>query len=154
MYYTTYRRLVTAVLVVTWILFSATAFLVLGSVGGILLLLLIGAIYLGVALLAFRLVSDRLGQYGGRIPLPIGGLGLWGADLVDDRDPVAVAGYQQAIRELSQPDFDSNELDPPGTLHCPFCHAALARPDSRFCDACGKPISVSGAPGAVPRAAQ
>ncbi len=153
MYYTTYRDLEIVVLTVVWLLTAAVGFSLFGLAGGIAILVVLGLVFLGLLLLGLHLTNARLEQYGGWIPYP-GGLGMWGVDLVDDRDPDALTNYQRANRELLQPDFDSNELDPSEAPRCPFCHAPLARANSKFCDACGSPLSGTAAPSTPPSAAQ
>lgn len=153
MYYTTFRDLQILVLTVVWLLTTAVGFSLFGLAGGSVILVVLGLVLLGVLLLGLHLTNARLNQFGGWIPYP-GDLGIWGVDLVDDRDPDALANYQRANRELTQPDFDSNELDSPGAPRCPFCHAPLARVTSKFCDACGKPLSGAAAPPTPPSAAE
>ncbi len=149
MYYSTYRWVVVGSLSALWVLTAVVTFVTLPPAFATLLTLGLVPVFLVWGALDFYFVNSRLIAYDGRIPM----WGVWalgGDDLVDDRRPEAVASYEQALREMTQPDFDSNELEPPGTAHCPFCHAALGRDDAKYCDECGKPIPRASGPRGTP----
>jgi hypothetical protein len=84
----------------------------------------------------FSRVQERMDEYGGRIPMPNGGLGLWGVDVVDDDPPSA-----RDPDEPTDSGYDSNELDRgQPQRRCTSC-GNLSRPGARFCDSCGKPLA-------------
>jgi len=110
---------------------------------GILFVVLFSVIGLIGFWVHFSLIENRLEDYDGRIPMPNGGLGLLGIDIVDDdAEDDLRAGDSDTTS-----DFDDNELDSQVALpKCPYCSATLPKRDARFCDECGKPLGVRPTP--------
>jgi len=137
MYYSTYRR----VSVLAYILLMGTLCLwltlAIGVGVGVLFIVLLSLLGLISFKIHFALTEARLDDYGGRIPVPNIGLGMWGVDIIDDSpvgqnwsgDPggrVGGVGGQGASERSSR---------------CPFCDNPLARPGAQYCDECGRPLS-------------
>jgi len=136
MYYSTYRWVSVIGYVVVMGLLGIFFFFLSFALG---IAFLIGFALLGVVgfWVGFRLVEDRLDEYGGRIPMPNLGLGMWGVDIVDEDRAV-----RPADRGDGRSPYDGNELDSqPLAAHCPYCHAVLAKANARFCNDCGKQLS-------------
>jgi hypothetical protein len=138
----TYKRASIAVYVVAMALVSVVA-LALSLTFGIVFIALFVALGALVFPWHFARVEDRMADYGGRIPMPNAGLGLWGVDIVDDK----MAGVYRDPRSEARVDYSSNELDQhPFALKCPYCHAALTRANAKFCDECGKSVQPPSGP--------
>jgi len=93
MRFSTYRRVVSLGWAIAVVLIAAMVDVLTGSLGIAVLFAVVMA-FLGAvgAWVTFSLVSARLDDYGGRFPMPLGGLGYWGFDVVDDDDPDADEG--------------------------------------------------------------
>lgn len=90
----------------------------------------------------FALIRNRLNDYGGRIPMPNAGLGLLGVDIVDDDTVGDDTAGRTPRPSATVSAYDGNEIDPtPFLRRCPYCHAPISRPDAKYCDECGKPLS-------------
>ncbi|MGC2289662.1 MAG: zinc ribbon domain-containing protein [Thermoplasmata archaeon] len=135
MYYSTYRDLTYAAIVVIALFVGAIAATI--SLGGAIVLAAVFLVFGFMAAVAhLYLVRSRLADYGGRFPMPNAGLGLLGVDILDD-------DYYDA-QDDEPMDLPSNTLEGPRfTPHCPYCHAELTKPGVKFCNNCGKPLAVS-----------
>jgi hypothetical protein len=139
MLYSTYQRVSVAIYVVSLGLLSLVVFSLSTALGiaFVLFFTLFGVISFWVH---FSLMEDRLDEYGGRIPMPNAGLGIWGVDVVDDD----YARPGEAGDDDQRSDYDTNELDQtPFAPKCPHCHAPLANSNAKFCSECGQPLSQS-----------
>ena len=87
--------------------------------------------------MTFRLLQERLDDYGGAIPFP-GLWGLLGTDLIDDQNPNAAGPEDRG----SATNFESNELPAlSASLRCPYCQAVQSKPDVKYCSECGKAVA-------------
>jgi hypothetical protein len=148
MLYSAYQRY-TIILVAAVVVVSNAAALLLFSWAGVVLCVIIDAFAIGYTWLGLTLTKDRLEEYGGRIPMPTAGLGLWGFDVIDDK---FAGSYVDPFSEKAI-DYSSNELDQhPFAPRCPYCHSLLGRADAKFCNECGKSLpagSTSPTPGST-----
>ena len=113
----TYRR----VFVAGWIIVSALLSLLLALISpglGLLAAIVFALTGLATYPIQFGLLEARLRDHGGRFPMPGVGLGLWGVDIIDDREPAG--GTARAERAV-----------------CPNCRAVQALTSGRYCHECG-----------------
>lgn len=129
MNYSAYR----STMIVAWIVVT----LVFGLVGilisvGFGLTLVVALVVLGAVCLPLNLylIEARLDDYGGRIPVPNLGLGMWGVDIVDDRAPRDVRGKPTHRQHVV----------------CPRCGSLQSVRTGKFCHECGAPLEPSPTP--------
>jgi hypothetical protein len=131
MLYSEYRRMVLVTFLIIGAVF-ALFFLAIDPAAAIIFVGLMFVLGLFLVTVHFSLVQDRLDDYGGRFPMPAFGLGVWGADIVDDK-----ARQPAADGPVRTPTESADLVTRHMSMHCPKCHATLARMDAEFCDECG-----------------
>ena len=132
-----------------WIFLPILAFVV-GAVGylvspvfGIILALITAVFGLVYGWVTFKLMQDRLDEYGGRIPVP-GWWGIVGFDLVDDVHQSV--DYPVSSRTETQFPVVSSDVIPSNLMRCPICGALHSKSnESTHCGVCGGLIPPSSA---------
>jgi len=136
MYYSTYRLVIILLYIVLEGAISALAFSYSAMVGVafVLAFTLIGIIALWMN---FHFTKVKLDENHGRYPMrfPVGF--ITGLEIIDEtysgpskpKHPEGTAGNNSFIHGSH-----------PSLVQCPFCHATVANPESRFCSDCGKAL--------------